>query len=223
MDGCTACWRWLARLLLQQFWEGIEMKPLACWLAFVCMSGVCVAQNNALERNIEALHRFQELTSDHKPTAEELEKINDNFQEAIQILKQADTPYDIDRAENQVYEWLLLFRLPIAEHERKLEELRPLLYDKVSQKMDMQRAAEQRAALTEGIGFAAMLFVPAVISAVVFGIFGRWVAGQRSRSRTEGMWLGILFGPLGVLVEALLPSNPLPQPRAKHNQSDQAV
>ena len=39
----------------------------------------------------------------------------------------------------------------------------------------------------------------------VFGCFGAWVAVQKQRGTTEGIILGLLFGPLGVLVEALLP------------------
>jgi hypothetical protein len=43
------------------------------------------------------------------------------------------------------------------------------------------------------------------ILAAVFSGFGGWVATQKRRGVGEGMVLGLLFGPLGVLVEALLP------------------
>lgn len=39
-----------------------------------------------------------------------------------------------------------------------------------------------------------------------FGGLGWYIAGQKGRSGGEGAVLGFLFGPLGVLVEALLPS-----------------
>jgi hypothetical protein len=43
------------------------------------------------------------------------------------------------------------------------------------------------------------------IMAVLCGGLGAWVATQKRRSASEGLVLGLLFGPLGVLVEALLP------------------
>lgn len=54
----------------------------------------------------------------------------------------------------------------------------------------------------------ALLFWIAVLgaAALVFGLFGAWVADQRGRSPLEGLVVGALFGPLGVLVEALLPA-----------------
>ena len=41
--------------------------------------------------------------------------------------------------------------------------------------------------------------------ASVMGFFGAWVADQKGRGPGEGATLGFLFGPFGVLVEALLP------------------
>lgn len=49
------------------------------------------------------------------------------------------------------------------------------------------------------IGFLGML---------AFGAFGGWVAFQKQRDPAEGAILGLLFGPFGVLVEALLPGCP---------------
>jgi hypothetical protein len=40
---------------------------------------------------------------------------------------------------------------------------------------------------------------------LVFGVLGSWVASQKHRAATEGAVLGFLFGPLGVLAEAVLP------------------
>jgi len=44
-----------------------------------------------------------------------------------------------------------------------------------------------------------------VVLALVFAGFGAFVAVQKRREASEGFILGMLFGPLGVLVEALLP------------------
>lgn len=41
-----------------------------------------------------------------------------------------------------------------------------------------------------------------------FAALGRWVAMNKRRRGAEGLTLGLLFGPLGVIVEALLPTNP---------------
>ena len=48
----------------------------------------------------------------------------------------------------------------------------------------------------------------AAILLIVMSAFGLWIAIQKRRSPAEGCILGLLFGPLGVLVEALLPSQP---------------
>jgi hypothetical protein len=41
---------------------------------------------------------------------------------------------------------------------------------------------------------------------VVWPALGRWVALEKNRSFREGVILGLLFGPFGVIVEALLPT-----------------
>ena len=45
-----------------------------------------------------------------------------------------------------------------------------------------------------------------VISAIVFGLLGRYIAKQKNRSGAEGFWLGFLFSALGVIIVALLPT-----------------
>ena len=47
-----------------------------------------------------------------------------------------------------------------------------------------------------------------VTTVVVFGfsILGGWLAREKNRDATEGYALGFLFGPFGVLIEALLPT-----------------
>ena len=45
----------------------------------------------------------------------------------------------------------------------------------------------------------------AVVMIAMAGL-GGWVASQKNRDATEGFVLGLVFGPLGVLVEALLPN-----------------
>lgn len=44
------------------------------------------------------------------------------------------------------------------------------------------------------------------IGAVIMAIFGAWVAAQKNRGASEGFLLGLIFGPLGVVIEALLPT-----------------
>lgn len=41
---------------------------------------------------------------------------------------------------------------------------------------------------------------------LVFGLFGSWISGQKGREPVEGLSLGVLFGPFGCLIEAILPS-----------------
>jgi hypothetical protein len=45
-----------------------------------------------------------------------------------------------------------------------------------------------------------------VISAIVFGLLGRYIAKQKNRSGAEGFWLGLLFSALGIIIVALLPN-----------------
>ena len=40
----------------------------------------------------------------------------------------------------------------------------------------------------------------------VLGFFGSWIAKQKKRSPVEGFILGFAFGPLGIIVEAVLPN-----------------
>jgi uncharacterized membrane protein YeaQ/YmgE (transglycosylase-associated protein family) len=60
---------------------------------------------------------------------------------------------------------------------------------------------------------ATPIIVTWIIFGLIFGAFGAWVAAQRGRGGGEGLILGFLFGPLGVLVEALLPQG-APRPAA---------
>jgi hypothetical protein len=53
----------------------------------------------------------------------------------------------------------------------------------------------------------------ALISWLVFGVFGVWVACEKGRNELEGLFLGLFFGPFGVLIEALLPTVQRPTPR----------
>jgi hypothetical protein len=49
------------------------------------------------------------------------------------------------------------------------------------------------------------IVITALVVEIVMGSFGAWVAIQKRREPSEGFVLGLLFGPLGVLVEAMLP------------------
>jgi hypothetical protein len=53
------------------------------------------------------------------------------------------------------------------------------------------------------------------VAAVVCGLLGLYVSGQKNRSVAEGLGLGCLLGPFGVIIEALLPTvdRPRPAPR----------
>jgi hypothetical protein len=53
-----------------------------------------------------------------------------------------------------------------------------------------------------------VLFGFLLITAPIFGILGGWIAKQKNRDPGEGFVLGCLFGPLGAIIEALLPSMP---------------
>ena len=50
-----------------------------------------------------------------------------------------------------------------------------------------------------------LVVVIVTVSAIVFGLLGTWVAKQCGRRTDEGFLLGMVFGPLGVLLVALLP------------------
>jgi hypothetical protein len=43
------------------------------------------------------------------------------------------------------------------------------------------------------------------VAAVAFGDLGTWIGIQKRRGAPEGLALGLVFGPLGVLVELFLP------------------
>jgi hypothetical protein len=51
-----------------------------------------------------------------------------------------------------------------------------------------------------------ILLVFVAVIAVAFSLLGAWVASQKRRDPFEGFILGFVFGPLGVLIEAMLPS-----------------
>ena len=53
------------------------------------------------------------------------------------------------------------------------------------------------------------------------GLLGAWVATQRRRSAGEGFLLGVLFGPLGVIVECLLPMPERPRFRPRERTMSQ--
>lgn len=46
----------------------------------------------------------------------------------------------------------------------------------------------------------------ALAGILLWGPLGAWVASQKRRALGEGFVLGAVFGPFGVLIEALLPS-----------------
>ncbi|MGE4196031.1 MAG: hypothetical protein AB7G11_02760 [Phycisphaerales bacterium] len=50
---------------------------------------------------------------------------------------------------------------------------------------------------------------------VILGPFGLFVAAAKRRSKLEGFLLGLLFGPFGILIEALLPNGERPAPAGR--------
>jgi hypothetical protein len=62
--------------------------------------------------------------------------------------------------------------------------------------------------------FLALIFSPILIPTVLVGLplcgmLGLWVAERKLREPIEGFFLGLLLGPLGVLIEAALPDQGL--------------
>jgi hypothetical protein len=52
-----------------------------------------------------------------------------------------------------------------------------------------------------------ILAIVIVLGLILWGPLGSWVAAQKGRGGMEGFLLGAVFGPFGVLVEALLPTD----------------
>jgi uncharacterized membrane protein YeaQ/YmgE (transglycosylase-associated protein family) len=59
------------------------------------------------------------------------------------------------------------------------------------------------------------LLLIALLVAIVFGLLGGYIAGQKGREPVEGVLLGFLFGPIGAVVVALLPTRA--KPRRSHS------
>ncbi len=57
---------------------------------------------------------------------------------------------------------------------------------------------------TESI--APFVFLAVILYIVVFGGLGTYVSIQKNRYGWEGFWLAVLFGPLGAIIAALLPT-----------------
>jgi hypothetical protein len=47
-----------------------------------------------------------------------------------------------------------------------------------------------------------------LVLGLAFGILSSWLAGGRGRSSLEGFLLGLLLGPLGLIIELILPRIP---------------
>ena len=62
----------------------------------------------------------------------------------------------------------------------------------------------------------------AVILLLVWGLLGgvgSWIATQKGRSGAEGFVLGVLLGPIGWIIEALLPQQTSHRPQTQHYRS----
>ena len=63
-----------------------------------------------------------------------------------------------------------------------------------------------------------------VVVALAFAALGTWIASQKNRDGGEGFILGLLFGPIGVIIEAVLPTvaqPPPPAPAAELTEEEQ--
>lgn len=56
---------------------------------------------------------------------------------------------------------------------------------------------------------ARLAFLAITAGSILCALIGSWVAEQCGRRKVEGMILGFLLGPFGVILEALLPRIPL--------------
>lgn len=59
-----------------------------------------------------------------------------------------------------------------------------------------------------------------LVSALLFGGLGLYIASQKHRSLAEGWILGAMFGPVGCIIAALLPAKQPPRQRDA-DQSDE--
>jgi hypothetical protein len=50
--------------------------------------------------------------------------------------------------------------------------------------------------------------IAAIVVWASYAGLGAWIASQKDREPIEGLLLGLLYGPIGALVEALLPQGP---------------
>jgi hypothetical protein len=64
------------------------------------------------------------------------------------------------------------------------------------------------------------MFSAAMVVIAVCGMLGIYVATVKGRPPGEGILLGMLLGPLGVLIVALLPTQPLPQAPVRKREKD---
>jgi hypothetical protein len=75
------------------------------------------------------------------------------------------------------------------------------------------------------IGYLGRIGIMWIVGVIVVwlssGALGAWVAFQKGRGASEGFTLGVLFGPFGVLIEALLPNRELPMRAEETIEEDQ--
>jgi muconolactone delta-isomerase len=63
---------------------------------------------------------------------------------------------------------------------------------------------------------ASVLMFALMIYAATFGGLSMWIATQKNRDQGEGIILGLLFGPFGCLIEALMPAGTYTPPSEPH-------
>jgi len=52
------------------------------------------------------------------------------------------------------------------------------------------------------------LIVAAIVVCFGLGGVGAWISGEKGRAAEEGFFLGLLLGPLGLVIAAVLPVKP---------------
>ncbi len=62
------------------------------------------------------------------------------------------------------------------------------------------------------------LLIGLIFAAVISGFVGLYISGQKHRSGAEGWWFGFFLGPVGWIIEGLLPVVVEP-PRTRHTRS----
>lgn len=70
-----------------------------------------------------------------------------------------------------------------------------------------------------GLSPMGLVAVAVLLGVFVWGPLGMWVAIQKAREAGEGYLLGLIFGPFGILIEAMLPVGTAAKPPRERLES----